>query len=195
MNAFKIIPTVNSSIFCENVSVEVNPEVDIHSSAEHVLNDINCIIAQLITPDTSIDDALTVMKVSNRKSTLYVGTDTQLLGVISCFTLMSRIVLMVANRKGVTRAELTLADIMSPASKIAALQKSHVQRACIGDIKHTMQQLGEAHIQVVDENNKICGVISSTDISRVLDEPVRINTTAHSFKDCFDVIHEHEEFI
>jgi Mg/Co/Ni transporter MgtE len=55
-----------------------------------------------------------------------------------------------------------------------------------------MQKLGEAHMQVVDESNKICGVISSTDISRVLEEPVCINSTAHSFKDCFDVIHEHE---
>ena len=50
-----------------------------------------------------------------------------------------------------------------------ALQKSHVQKACIGDIKQTMHKLGEAHIQVVDEYNKICGVISSTDISRVLE--------------------------
>ncbi|MFT4747969.1 MAG: Mg/Co/Ni transporter MgtE [Congregibacter sp.] len=58
-----------------------------------------------------------------------------------------------------------------------------------------MQKLGEANMQVVDESNKICGVISSTDISRVLEEPVCINSTAHSFKNCFDVIHEHEEVI
>jgi CBS domain-containing protein len=195
MNDFKVIPSVDNSISSVNVSVEAKPHTDIYSSAVHVVNDINGILAQMITPDTSIDEALIVMKLSNRKSNLYVGTDTQLLGVISSFTLVSRVVLMIANRKSVTRAELTVADIMNLANKMPALQKSHVQRACIGDIKHTMQELGAAYIQVIDENNKICGVISSTDISRVLDVPVYINITAHSFKDCFDIIHEHEEFI
>ena len=195
MRIFKIIPTVNSSIFDANVSLESTPCVDINSSAEHVMNDITCIIPQMIAPDTNIDEALTVIRLSNRKSTLYVGTDTTLLGVISGFTLVSRVVLMIANRKGITRSELTVADIMNPVYKMPALQKNHVLRACIGDIKQTMQKLDEAHIQVVDERNKICGVISSTDISRVLKEPVYINSTAHSFKDCFDVIHENEELI
>ena len=185
MNDFKIIPTVDSSISCANVSVETQPHVDIYSSAEHVVNDIDCIVSQMIAPDTSIDEALTVMRLSNRKSSLYV----------SGFTLVSRVVLMTANRKGVARADLTVSDVMSQAYKMPALRKNNVHRACIGDIKKTMESLGEAHIQVVDENNKICGVISSTDISRVLDEPVYINATAHSFKDYFDVMQKHEELI
>lgn len=195
MNNFKIIPTVDSSISFVNVSAEAQPLVDIFSSAAHVVIDINCIVEQMIAPDTSIDEALTILKLSNRKSKLYIGTDTKLLGVISGFTLVSRVVLMIANRKGVPRSELTVADIMSQAYKMPALQKSKVQKACIGDIKKTMESLGEAHMQVVDENNKICGIISSTDISRVLDEPVYINATAHSFKDYFDVVQKHEELI
>lgn len=99
------------------------------------MNDITCIILQMIAPDTNIDEALTVMRLSNRKSTLYVGTDTPLLGVISSFTLVSRVVLMIANRKGITRSELTVADIMNPVYKMPALQKNHVLRACIVDIK------------------------------------------------------------
>lgn len=195
MNTFKLIPTVDSSIACASVSDEALAKVDIHSPAEYAVSNIKCIISQMISPDTSIDEALTVMKLSNRKSTLYVGVDSTLLGVISGFTLVSRVVLMVAKRKGVARADLTVADIMSRTDNMPALRKSHVHKACIGDIKHTMETLGEAHLQVVDENNKICGVISSTDISRVLQEPVYINATAHSFKDFFDVMHEHEELI
>jgi CBS domain-containing protein len=195
MNDFKIMPTVDSSIACANVLVEAQSHLDVYSSAECVVKDINCIIEQMIAPDTSIDEALTVMRLSNRKSKLYVGTDLKLLGVISGFTLVSRVVLMTANRKGVARADLTVSDVMSHAYKMPALRKSHVHRACIGDIKKTMESLGEVHIQVVDENNKICGIISSTDISRVLNVPVYINATAHSFKDCFDVMHEHEELI
>jgi CBS domain-containing protein len=195
MNDFKIIPTVDSSISGANMSVEARTHLDIHSSAEYVVNDINCIFSQMIAPDISIDEALTVMKLSNRKSLLYVGIDTKLLGVISGSTLVSRVVLMVANRKRVARAELTVADVMSLTYKIPALRRNNVHRACIGDIKKTMESLGESHIQVVDETNKICGIISSTDISRVLHEPLYINVTAHSFKDCFDVVHDHEELI
>ncbi|WP_339723336.1 CBS domain-containing protein [uncultured Paraglaciecola sp.] len=195
MNTFKIIPTVDSSIACATVSDETLTPLDVYSPAEYVVNDINCVISQMLSPDTSIDEALTVMRLSNRKSTLYIGMDSKLLGVISGFTLVSRVVLMVAKRKGVARADLTVADVMSLTYKMPALRKSQVHRACIGDIKQTMESLGEAHIQVLDENNKICGLISSTDISRVLHEPVYINATAHSFKDFFDVMHEHEELI
>lgn len=195
MNDFKIIPTVDSSISCASGSDETQTFLDSHSSAEYVVNDIKCILSQMITPDTTIDEALTVLKLSNRKSSLYVGTDTKLLGVISGITLVSRVVLMTANRKGVSRADLTLADIMSLAYNMPALRKSQVHKACIGDIKKTMESLGAAHIQVVDENNKISGVISSSDISRVLHEPVYINATAHSFKDYFDVVQKHEELI
>ena len=195
MNNFKIIPTVDNSVPGVNMPVEAQACLDIHSSAEYMVNDIHCILSQMIAPDTSIDEALTIMKLSNKKSTLYVGTETKLLGVISSFTLVSRVVLMIANRKCVVRSDLTVADVMSPINKMPVLRKNNVHRACIGDIKKTMESLGEAHIQVVDETNKIFGVISSTDISRVLHEPVYINATAHSFKDCFNVMHEHEELI
>jgi CBS domain-containing protein len=195
MDNFKIVPTVDNSISGVNMPVEAQACLDIHSSAEYVVKDIHCILSQMIAPDASIDEALTVMRLSNKKSTLYVGTETKLLGVISSFTLVSRVVLMIANRKCVVRSDLTVADVMSPINKMPVLRKNNVHRACIGDIKKTMESLGEAHIQVVDETNKIFGVISSTDISRVLHEPVYINATAHSFKDCFNVMHEHEELI
>jgi CBS domain-containing protein len=195
MDNFKIVPTVDNSISGVNMPVEAQACLDIHSSAEYVVKDIHCILSQMITPDASIDEALTVMRLSNKKSTLYVGTETKLLGVISSFTLVSRVVLMIANRKRVARSDLTVADVMSPINKMPVLRKNNVHRACIGDIKKTMESLGEAHIQVVDETNKIFGVISSTDISRVLHEPVYINATAHSFKDCFNVMHEHEKLI
>jgi CBS domain-containing protein len=195
MDNFKIVPTVDNSISGVNMPVEAQACLDIHSSAEYVVKDIHCILSQMIAPDASIDEALTVMRLSNKKSTLYVGTETKLLGVISSFTLVSRVVLMIANRKCVVRSDLTVADVMSPINKMPVLRKNNVHRACIGDITKTMESLGEAHIQVVDETNKIFGVISSTDISRVLHEPVYINATAHSFKDCFNVMHEHEELI
>jgi CBS domain-containing protein len=181
MDNFKIVPTVDNSISGVNMPVEAQACLDIHSSAEYVVKDIHCILSQMITPDASIDEALTVMRLSNKKSTLYVGTETKLL--------------MIANRKCVVRSDLTVADVMSPINKMPVLRKNNVHRACIGDITKTMESLGEAHIQVVDETNKIFGVISSTDISRVLHEPVYINATAHSFKDCFNVMHEHEELI
>ena len=68
------------------------PCVDIHSPAKHVVNDITYIVPQMIAPDTGIDEALKVMRLSNRKSVLYIGTGTKFLGVTSGFTLVSRVV-------------------------------------------------------------------------------------------------------
>lgn len=195
MNTFKLIPTVESSISCASMSDLALTNIDINSPAEYLVNDTKCVLSQMISPGTSIDEALTIMKLSNKRSVLYVGVDLKLLGVISGVTLVSRVVLMVAKRKGVARADLTVADVMNYTYKMPAIHKNQVLKARVGDIKQTMESLGVAHLQIVDENNKICGVISSTDISRVLHEPVYINATAHSFKDFFDVLHEHEELV
>lgn len=195
MNNFNAIPTLQSSITPTHSLDETQSCITENSPAELVVSDINNILAQMIVPDTNIDEALLIMKCSNRRSKLYIGTDTKLLGVINNFTLVSRNVLMIANRKGISRAELTVADVMSPIAKMPAIAKEMVQHARIGDIKKTMQQLGEGHIQIVDKSHRICGLISAVDISRALQVPIDINVTAHSFKDYFEVIHEHAELI
>ena len=195
MKTFKSIPTVNSSISYAASSNDARPTLNINSSAQHVVTDIRQIIPQLIMPDTTIDEALTIMQRSNNKTRLYVGTNSKLLGIISHSTLVSRNVLMIANQKGLARNDLTVADIMSLAYQMPAIAKENIQRACIGDITKTMQQLGEEHMQVVDEVHRVSGVISAADISYALQIDIDISITAHSFKDCFNVIHEHTELI
>lgn len=195
MNNYKSIPTIQSSIFHTHFADETLPCINENSPAELVVRDIQNILAQMIVPDTTIDEALLIIKRSNRPSKLYIGTDTKLLGVINHFTLVSRNILMIANRKGISRADLTVADVMSPTYKMPALAKGTVLHARIGDIKRTMQQLGEGHIQVVDKSHNICGLISATDVSKALNMPIDINVKAHSFKDCFEVIHEHAELM
>jgi DeoR family transcriptional regulator, catabolite repression regulator len=195
MNTFKAIPTVNNDISQTNAFDLTAIQIDINSPAEIVVNDLQYIFAQMILPDTSIDEALIIMQRSNNKSKLYVGTNTELLGVIDHFTLVSRNVLMIANRKGILRKELTVADIMNLAVTMPVLRKDNVKQSRVGDLLFTMQKLGEAHIKIVDENRCFCGLVSAMDISRALDRPVEINVTAHSFKDCFAVIHEHTDLI
>jgi CBS domain-containing protein len=195
MTTFKLIPTNYGSISCAAPCEDFPPHSDINSPASSIMTDIVNIVPRMILPDTSIEDCLTILKHSNNQSKLYIGTGTKLLGVASRTTMLSRDVLMIANRKGLARTELTVADIMSQTTKMPALTQDNLNHASIGDIKHTMQRLGEAHIQVVDKHNKICGVISASDISKALDVPVIINLTAHSFKDCFEVIHAHSELI
>ena len=198
MNTFKSIPTVDSSICHAPMSDNLHNQAatyNLNSSAEYVVTDISHICVQMIVPDTTIYEALTIMERSNNKTKLYVGTDTKFLGVINHSTLVSRNILMIANQKGQSRGELTVADVMSLAYKMPALAKENVNRACIGEIMQTMQQLSEEHMQVVDENHRVSGIISAADIGKALQISIDINVTAHSFKDYFDVIHEHTELI
>lgn len=195
MKTFKTIPVINNDT--PNINSIDLPifQADISSSAELVVNDLRSVVSQMIAPDTSIDEALIIMRQRSLKSKLYVGTGAKLLGVVDRYTLVSRNVLMIANRKGLTRNDLTVTDVMNVIAKMPIVRQDIVRQSCIGDILFTMQKLGESHLQIIDNNNKICGLVSAIDISIALDRPVEISVTAHSFKDCFDVIHDHTELI
>lgn len=195
MNTLKLVPTLGSSISYTTFLKDAQPNIDLHSSTEFVVDEMKQIIPQMIVPDTTIDEALIIMKRSNNRSKLYVGTSTRLLGIVDRSTLMSRNILMIANQKGLTRADLTVSDVMNSAYEMPALAKNSIGKSCIGDIKQMMQRLGEAHVQIVDENNTICGMISAADVGEALGTPMDIAITAHSFKDCFNVIHKHTELI
>ena len=126
---------------------------------------------------------------------MFIGSNDRILGAVNRMILMSRNVLMVANKKGVTRQDLCVEDLMSHAKAFPCIQHSLITTARVGDIKMTMQQSHEPIVLVVDENNVITGMFLSTTINRIAGEAINIVPTVHSFNDCFEVFHEHRELM
>ncbi|MDP5032749.1 MAG: CBS domain-containing protein [Paraglaciecola sp.] len=193
MSKYKTLVSIPlSQVKTLNVNEVVEP-LELDSPATFVMTDFSRRSPRIIDGDTSIDETINIMNKIHVRSKLVVDKHLSLIGIVNLADLMSRKVLMTANQKGVKRSEIALTDVMVKVSDLHAVKLQKVQGSSIGDILATMRNLGEQHLLVYDNDKHIRGVISAVDIGRALRIPLDINATAHSFKDVFNVIHEHTE--
>jgi CBS domain-containing protein len=193
MSEFKILNTVSlQKIKSLGVDEAIEP-LTMQSPATYVMTDFTRRSPNLIQTGTTVDQAILVMRKSLVKSKIVVDEHLKLVGIVSLTDLLSRKVLMTANNKGILRQDLSVEDVMVSRDKLHAVDYQKLSSASIGDILTTMRKLGENHLLVVDGEHTMRGLVSAGDISRALHIAVNINSTAHSFKDVFDVIHDHRE--
>ncbi|MEP7705846.1 CBS domain-containing protein [Paraglaciecola sp. 25GB23A] len=193
MNNFKALTSISlSEVKTLRVNDVVEP-LELESPATFVMTDFSRRSPRIIDADTSIDETINIMNKIHVRSKLVVDKNLNLIGIVNLADLLSRKVLMSANQKGVKRADILVTDVMVKVSELHAVKLQKIQTSNIGDVLATMRNLGEQHLLVYDNDKHIRGVISAVDIGRALRIPVDINATAHSFKDIFNVIHEHTE--
>ncbi|GAA0366557.1 hypothetical protein GCM10009092_33640 [Bowmanella denitrificans] len=178
--------------FCSTESVE---PLNLDSAAVKVVTDFTRRSPQLIDKDVSVDQALFMMKKGHVKAKLVVDADEQFLGIVSFADLSSRKILMIANQRQQDRNELTVEDVMVPRRELQGISYAQLKNATIGDLVNTLRSLGEQHILLVDELGHLRGLISSSDIARALHIPLDISLKANSFRDIFNVLHEHTELV
>jgi CBS domain containing-hemolysin-like protein len=193
MNKFKIIPSISVNSKDPLGVDDLAETLDLSSPATFVMTDFTRRSPLLIDQDASIDEALLIMRKTHSKTRIVVNEKMQMLGIVSSADAMSRKVLMSAHLKGVTRQDITVRDVMNDLNEVHGVKYNKVVKSSIGDVLETMRELGEQYLLVMDDNNFVRGLICASDIRRALRIPVEINTTAHSFKDVFSVIHGHRE--
>lgn len=193
MGEFKKIDTVELQgvyQFCDHFDSE---RLDQSSCALKVVTDFTRRVPQVVLKDVDVDHALFMMVNGHVRSKLVVDHDDTFLGVINSRDLTGRKVLTVAQKRNQSRNDLTVEDLMTKKSELRAMPYSLVENAKIGDVLETLKELGQQHVLLIDEEAGLRGMISASDIARALHIPVNILQTAHSFKDIFEVIHDHEE--
>ncbi|GGO73811.1 CBS domain-containing protein [Bowmanella pacifica] len=178
--------------FCATESAE---PLNLDSAATKVVTDFTRRSPQLIDKDVSVDQALFMMRKGHVKSKLVVDAEQQFLGIVSFADLNSRKILMIANQRQQDRHELTVEDVMVPRSELHGIRYEHLKNATIADLVDTLRSLGEQHILLTDEQSRLRGLISSSDIARALHIPLDISLKASSFRDIFNVLHEHSELV
>ncbi len=140
--------------------------------------------------DVGINQALLMMKKAHVRSVIVMDGTEQFKGIISVSDLESRKVLSIAQSLGQRRDELTIADVMTPSTKLTGLSMQQVANSSIGDVLKTLQDVGSQHMLVVKpEEQRICGIISASDIARKLHIAVDITERATSFKEVVDMLY------
>ncbi|ALU42470.1 CBS domain-containing protein [Pseudoalteromonas rubra] len=178
--------------FCDYYDAE---PLSLSSPAVKVITDFARRQPQMILKDVDIDHAVYMMLNGHVRSKLVVDHDDTFLGVVNSKDLSGRRVLSIAQKRQVARSDLTVEDVMTKKQDLHAMRFSTVASAKIGDVLQTLRELGQQHVLLMDEKGGLRGMISSSDIARALHVPVNIFQKAHSFRDIFEIIHEHGELM
>jgi CBS domain containing-hemolysin-like protein len=154
--------------------------VSTKSSALKIFTDFKFHNPLVIEAGLSLSEAERLMKKAHVRLKLVVDDNENFVGTISLDNFSEeRIVLKVAS--GVRRDELKVSDMMIPRSNVKALDYNEVASATIDDIIHVLQDHGEQHCLVVDEDkHHIRGVISASDIARRLHIDIPIMSSSPS---------------
>jgi CBS domain-containing protein len=115
-----------------------------------------------------------------------MNADDALVGLITASDLFGETPITHMQKHGGLREDILVQDIMTPRVKLKTLQLTDVLKARVGDIIETMKDFGRQHILVVDKpdgksNERICGLFSTTQISRQLGIEINLSPRASTF--------------
>lgn len=155
-------------------------------SALVVMTDLNKIKAFTIESSASIDFANSKMIACGVRLLFVMNAEEVLVGLITASDLFGETPITHMQKHGGLREDILVQDIMTPRAKLKTLQMTDVMKARVGDIIETMKDFGRQHILVVDKivddpNERICGLFSTTQISRQLGIEINLSPRASTF--------------
>jgi CBS domain-containing protein len=120
------------------------------SPALEVMTDLTRASPATIRPQAPVEGANQYM-ISRGVRLLLVADEHEVVqGVLSAADILGEKALRVATDRGLKRAELLVADIMTPAAKVEVLALADVQGARVGHVLETLRRAGRQHALVVD---------------------------------------------
>lgn len=185
---YQELETVSLNHYVAPADAEQEVKVSLDSPARMVV-DVLTRPPLTLKPDLDIDAARSSMRQAQVRAGLVTGEADELLGIVTLADLESRKVLSLAVSSGQSRSDLTIGDLMTARDELKGVPVRAVETACVGELLQTLNNEGQAQMLVVEpESQRICGIVSASNIARRLQMPVSITQRATSFRALVDVI-------
>jgi len=150
------------------------------------MTDLSQIRPLMIDPFATITQANERM-ISFAVRMLFVAQSSQqMIGIITAADILGEKPVQYMNQVNCLYDEIQVRDIMTPIAELKVLRLDEVERGRIGDIIATLKSSGHQHALVVetDVENKqeyVCGIFSTSHISRLMNVRVEIDEVATNF--------------
>ncbi|GGO80830.1 hypothetical protein GCM10011348_18410 [Marinobacterium nitratireducens] len=171
---------------------QVRPPATLRSPALTVMTDFTESAPVTVPQGWQVDTALEWMKSQHVRMLFVVDDQGHFSGVITARDIAGAKVLACAQQQGIGRADVQVRHIMTARAGIQALTYDQVANATIGDVMLTMQGSGEQHVVVIDESyagvKRVRGVISASDISRLLKVSFEVMYEAKTFAEIEKIV-------
>lgn len=161
--------------------------VTLQDPALRVMTDLSRVTAHCVEPGATIEQANARMIACAVRALFVTDAAGDLLGLITAGDILGEKSIQYMKEHGGIREDILVQDIMTHRDQLDVLYKIDVLRARVGDLVATMQQLGRQHAlvteQTADGRETVCGMFSTTQISRQLHMPLAPVMRANTFAD------------
>lgn len=147
--------------------------VTAQSPAVEVMTDLALVSPATIRPNAPLAGANQLMITRGVRLLLVVDeAHESVLGVISATDILGERPMLVATGRSLRRDELTVADVMTPATDVEVIALADVEGARVGHVLETLRRAGRQHALVVEGESAsratVRGIFSLSQIARQL---------------------------
>jgi CBS domain containing-hemolysin-like protein len=160
--------------------------VTLESPALQVMTDLRKVSPAMIGPGSLAEGANQYMIFRRVRLLLVVDERENVTGVITATDILGERPTLVAAQRGLRYNEITVADIMTPASKVDVLSLADVESARVGHVVETLRRVGRQHALVVEpatdgNGTRVRGIFSLSQIARQLGISLQTSEVARTF--------------
>ena len=166
------------------VATPEGPErVTLDDAAFAVMTDLRRVPAATTTPAESIGRAHQQMIQRGVRLLFVLDAGGALDGVITATDLLGEKPMRFMQTRGVAHTDITVADIMTPASMLEAIPLQDVAQMRVGHIVATHKAIRRQHIMVAEDGGRVRGLFSAAQVARQLGVELQTMEIAQTFAD------------
>jgi CBS domain-containing protein len=162
--------------------------VTLDSPALRVMTDLTQMRAATTTPSTSLRQAEQIMIYQGVRMLFVVTEMPAIEGLVTTMDLHGDKPMRAVHERGAHYDDLCVADVMTEAAMLDAIDFGRMQSASVGDAVAALKRQGRNHLLVVEAATpqtprRVRGVISRSQIERQLGSAIDITPIASSFSE------------
>jgi CBS domain-containing protein len=177
-------PLTHSPLVPGSRIVEPQPpaRVSLDDPALTVMTDLREVAAVKTSPEAPMVHAHQMMIHRGVRLLFVLDRDGAIAGVITATDVLGEKPVRFTQSRGLAHSEITVADVMTPASMIEALPLQQVAQMRVGHIVATLKAVRRQHLMVAD-GSRVRGLFSASQLARQLGVDLQTFEVARTFAD------------
>ena len=167
------------------------------SPAMTVLTDFSQTMPQSVDADTPIDETHLKMRYSGVRLLFVMDRQAHCIGIVTSKEMIgTRRINLAMQQRNLAREEVTAEMVMTPWHKLSAMPVAKLASLTIEDLVLAMEDVTDQHLLITEQNDnnelRIRGLISASDIQNAVGKEINPVPMAKSFADICQVITGHD---
>jgi hypothetical protein len=130
--------------------VQHDAHAELDDPASTIFTDLRLASSVIVPQREPLAESLRLMQLAGVRMAFVVDLGGRVTGLVTAADVHGERPLVAASRRGVSHADLVVADVMTPLADCATLSFDAVQRARVGDIVATFQATGQRYLIVTE---------------------------------------------